>query len=80
MDMKDYYTERLINDKIVRVITHEDLKRYERDCKKLRKQGIKRMDSKTKKPMNYYQYCKSFGGLPFKDNNSLLKIDVNLFL
>jgi hypothetical protein len=79
MDMKDFYTERLINGKIVRVITHEDLKRYKRSQKKLMEQGTIRMDSKTKKQKYTYQYYKSFGGFPFKDNNSLLKIDVNLF-
>ena len=80
INIKDYYTERLINGKIVRVLTNEDLKRYKKDEKKLMKSGKIRMNNQTKKKIDYYSYCKSFGGMTFQENNSLLKIDVDLFL
>ena len=38
LDKKEYYTERLINGKIVRVFTQEDLNRYIRDLRKLKGQ------------------------------------------
>ena len=79
IDINDYYTETLINGKIVHVLTFDDLKRYTRDKKKLMKAGKIRMNNETKKKINKYQYEKSWGGMPFADNNSLLKIDVNLF-
>ena len=79
LNIENYKTERLINGNIVRVITLEGQKRYKRDKKKLMKAGIIPFNNEIKKPMDYYSYCKSFGGFPFDDNNSLLKIDVNLF-
>jgi len=84
INIKDYYTERLINGKIVRVFTKEDQHRYRSDERKLMKLGKIRMNNETKKEIDrgkkYYSYCKSFGGFPFQENNSLLKIDVDLFL
>ena len=79
IDIKDYYTETLINGKIVHVLTFRDLKRYTRDKKKLMKDGKIRMNNETKKKINKYQYEKSWGEMPFADNNSLLKISVDLF-
>lgn len=79
INMDDYYTEQEINGKLTRVHTLDDYKRYEKDRRKLEKQGKIYMSNTTKKKLSKYQYYKSWGGMPFKDNNSLLKIDVKLF-
>ena len=80
LNIKDYFTIMEINGKPKRVLNLEDCKRFDRDRRKLEKQGKVRMRSQTKRRINDYQYQKSWGGMPFADNNSLLKIDVNLFM
>ncbi len=79
INMDDYYTEQEINGKLTRVRTLDDYKRYEKDRRKLEKQGKIYMSNTTKKKSSKYQYYKSWGGMPFKDNNSLLKIDPSIF-
>jgi len=83
INIKDYYTEREINGKLIHVHTLDDYKRYEKDRRKLERQGkiFMRQSTKTQlsKSKSRYEYYKSWGGMPFQDNNSLLKIDPSIF-
>ena len=84
LNFDEYNTPTLINGKIVPVITFEDRKRYMRDLRKLKGQdkicsgNITAQNKRRYKRQKLYQ--ESWGGsIKNSDNNSLLKIDVNLF-